>query len=178
MAIFTPMGSNLGIDLNNQSDVMLFALGTHTYGSQDTEWVYLQANSSISARTMIAFTVNGSAGMASGMDILSGLQLATAQTTVSVSSYFWAAIKGIGLTVLTTGSCTAVAWNSASGNSQIMLAASGVPTGVLAQNQASSSGNTSGILAGLAFTDATNQTATSTYTVATLSWPAGAAAGL
>lgn len=176
MAIFTPIGGNLGIDLNNQSDVMLFSLGTHTYGNQDTEWVYLQANSSISARTMIAFTGAGSAGMASGADLLAGLQLATAQTTVSVSSYFWAAIRGIGLTVLTTGSCTATAWVSATAGGQITIAASGVPTGVLVQ--ASSSAGSSGILAGIAFTDCSNQTATLTYTVATLSWPQGAAAGL
>ena len=178
MASFTPIGSNLGVDLNNQSDSQLFALGTHCYGSQDTEWVYLQANSSISARTIIAFTGAGSAGMASGNDLLNGLQLATAQTTVSVSSYFWAAIRGIGLTVLTTGSCTAVAWTSATGNGNITIAASGIPTGVLAQSQSSGSAAASGIVAGIAFTDCTNQTATATYTVATLSWPAGAAAGL
>jgi hypothetical protein len=176
MAIFSPIGPALGVDLNNQSPTMLFALGTHVYGNQDTEWVYLQANTSISARTMIAFSALGSAGMASGADLLAGLQLATAQLTVSTSSFFWAAIRGIGLTVLTTGSCTAVAWNSATGNSAITLQASGVPTGVLVQ--ASSSAGVSGILAGISFTDCTNQTATSTYTVATLSWPRGAAAGL
>jgi hypothetical protein len=171
MANFIPLGPTLGVDLNNQSSTMLFSLGTHVYGNQDTEWVYLQANSSISARTMIAFTALGSAGMASGLDLLAGLELATAQTTVSVSSFFWAAIRGIGLTVLTTGSCTATAWASASGGAQIMLAASGAPTGVLIQ--ASASAGSSGILAGIAFTDCTNQTATSTYTVATLSWPRG-----
>jgi hypothetical protein len=171
MASFFTTGGQLGIDLNNQSATQLFALGAHVEGNQDTEWVYLQANSSISARTMIAFTWLGSAGMASGADLLAGLQLATAQTTVSTSSYFWAAIRGIGLTVLTTGSCTSIAWNSATGNSAILIAASGAPTGVLIQ--ASSSAASSGILAGIAFTDVTNQTATSTYTVATLSWPRG-----
>jgi hypothetical protein len=176
MASFFAIGGNLGIDLNNQSATQLFALGAHCEGNQNTEWVYLQANSSISARTMIAFTGAGSAGMASGADMLAGLELATAQTTVSVSSFFWAAIRGIGLTVLTTGSCTAVAWNSATANSAIMLAASGVPTGVLVQ--ASASAGSSGIVAGIAFTDATNQTATSTYTVATLSWPRGAGPGM
>ena len=170
--------SQPGVDLNNQSATQLFALGTHVLGNQDTEWVYLQANTSISARTMIAFTVNGSAGMASGADILAGSQLGTAQLTVSVSSYFWAAIRGIGLTVLTTGSATAVSWTSGTGNGNITLAASGIPTGVLSQSQGSGSAAASGIMAGIAFTDATNQTATSTYTVATLSWPRGAAAGL
>ena len=166
MAIFSPIGPALGVDLNNQSATALFALGTHVYGNQDTEWIYLQANSSISARTMIAFTALGSAGMASGADLLAGSQLATAQTTVSVSSFFWAAIRGIGLTVLTTGSCTSVA-------QVISVAASAVPTGVLS-NVASGSGT----LAGVSFTDTTNQTATSTYTVCTLSWPRGAGPGL
>jgi hypothetical protein len=171
MAAFFTTGGNLGVDLNNQSATQLFALGAHCLGNQDTEWVYCQANTSISARSMIAFTALGSAGMASGADILAGFQLGTAQITVSVSSFFWAAIRGIGLTVLTTGSCTAVAWTSATANSAITLAASGVPTGVLVQ--ASSSAGSSGILAGIAFTDTTNQTATSTFTVATLSWPRG-----
>ena len=166
MAIFYANSPYAGVDLNNQSATALFALGTHVLGTQDTEWVYLQANSSISARTMIAFSALGSAGMASGTDLLSGLQLGTAQTTVSVSSYFWAAIRGIGLTVLTTGSATSVAQG-------IFLAASSTPTGVLS-NVASASGS----VAGIAFTDVTNQTATATYTVATLSWPRGRAPGL
>jgi hypothetical protein len=166
MAIFYANSPLIGVDLNNQSATALFALGTHVLGTQDTEWVYLQANSSISARTMIAFTVNGSAGMASGADILAGSQLATAQTTVSVSSYFWAAIRGIGLSVLTTGNATVTAQG-------IFLAASATPTGVLS-NVASASGS----VAGIAFTDSTNQTATATYTVATLSWPRGRAPGL
>jgi hypothetical protein len=166
MAIFYTQSPTIGVDLNNQSATQLFALGTHVLGTQDTEWVYLQANTSISARTVVAFTWNGSAGMASGADLLAGSQLATAQTTVSVSSYFWAAIRGIGLTVLTTGSCTSVA-------QVISIAASGVPTGVLS-NVASASGT----VAGISFTDTTNQTATSTYSVATLSWPRGAGPGL
>jgi hypothetical protein len=176
MANFVAIGGNVGIDLNNQSATALFALGTHTYGNQDTEWVYLQANTSISGRSMIAFSALGSAGMCSGADLLAGLQLATAQITVSVSSFFWAAIRGIGLTVLTTGSCTSVAWVSATAGGQITIAASGAPTGVLIQ--ASSSAASSGILAGISFTDTTNQTVGSTFTVATLSWPRGAAAGL
>ena len=166
MAIFYANSPNIGVDLNNQNATALFALGTHVLGTQDTEWVYLQANTSISARTVVAFTWNGSAGMASGADLLAGSQLATAQTTVSVSSFFWAAIRGIGLTVLTTGSCTSVA-------QVISIAASGVPTGVLS-NVASASGT----VAGISFTDTTNQTATSTYSVATLSWPRGAGPGL
>jgi hypothetical protein len=166
MAIFFTQSPNIGVDLNNQSATALFALGTHVLGTQDTEWVYCQANTSISARTMIAFTALGSAGMASGADLLAGAQLATAQTTVSVSSFFWAAIRGIGLTVLTTGSCTSVAQG-------VFLASTGIPTGVL-----SNVGSASGTLAGVSFTDTTNQTATSTFTVATLSWPRGAAPGL
>ena len=175
MANFNALNA-IGVDLNNQSATMLFGLGTHCYGTQDTEWVYLQANSSISARTMIAFTGAGSAGMASGSDLLAGLQLGTCQITVSVSSFFWAAIRGVGLSVLTTGSCTSAAWVSATAGGYITIQASSVPTGVLVM--ASSSAGSSGILAGIAFTDCTNQTATSTYTVATLSWPRGAAAGL
>jgi hypothetical protein len=167
MAIFYPNSPNIGVDLNNQSATALFALGTHVLGTQDTEWVYLQANSSISARTMIAFTAAGSAGMASGSDILAGSQLATAQTTVSVSSFFWAAIRGIGLSVLTTGVTTVVAQG-------IYLAATGgTPTGIL-----SNSISASGTVAGISFTAIADQTATQTYTVATLSWPRGRGPGL
>jgi hypothetical protein len=167
MAIFYANSPNIGVDLNNFSGTALFGLGQHVLGTQDTEWVYLQANSTIEARRMIAFTALGSAGMASGSDILAGSQLATAQISVSVSSFFWAAIRGIGLTVATTGSCTSVAQG-------IFLAATGgVPTGIL-----SSSISASGTLAGISFTDTTNQTATATFSVATLSWPRGRAAGM
>lgn len=176
MAAFFPVSGNIGVDLNNQSATQLFALGMTVVGNQDTEWVYCQANTSISAKTMVAFSALGSAGMASGLDLLAGLQLATAQITVSVSSFFWAAIRGIGLTVQTTGSCTAVAWNSATGNSAITLAGGFANTGIL--SQASSSAAISGIVAGIAFTTIPDQTVGTSLAVATISWPSGAAPGL
>lgn len=166
MASFNVNSSTIGVDLNNQSTTALFALGTHVLGSNDSEWVYVQANTSINGKTMVAFNAAGTCGMASATDLLNGLQLASAQTSISSQAYGWVAVRGAGLTVQTTGSCTATAQG-------IYLAASSTPTGVLS-NVASASGT----VAGIAFTNVTNQTATSTYTVATLSWPRGGAPGM
>lgn len=163
---FTLNSSTIGVDLNNGNATALFAVGTHVLGSNDTEWVYVQANTSILPYRMVAFNAAGTCGMASASDLLNGLQLGLAQTSISSQAYGWVAIRGIGLTVQTTGSATATAQG-------IYLAASGTPTGVLS-NVASASGT----VAGISFTDVSTQTAVSTLTTATLSWPRGGAPGM
>lgn len=166
MATFNLNSSTIGVDLNTFNATALFAVGTHVLGSNNTEWVYVQANTSIVGQRMVAFNAAYTCGMASGADILSGQQLGLAQTSCSSQAFFWVAIRGNGLTVATTGSCTATAQG-------IFLAASATPTGVLS-NVASASGT----LAGVSFTDVGNQTATATFTTVSLSWPRGAAAGM
>ena len=159
---FNLNSSTIGVDLNNFSATALFAVGTHVLGNNGTEWVYVQANTSINGNTMVAFNSGTfTAGMASGGDLLLGAQLATAQTSCSSQAYFWVAIRGVGLTVQQTGTTSVLG--------PICLAASGAPTGTL-----SSQITASNTLAGVSFV----VTCSATYGVYNLTWPRGAANGM
>jgi hypothetical protein len=153
--------SAVGVDLNNGNATALFALGTHVLGTNDSEWVYVQANTSIVANTLVAFNSTYTCGMASGADVISiANQIATAQTSISSQAFGWVAIRGVGLTVSQTGTTSVI--------SAVYVAASGVPTGFLSL-QISASNTLSGItLAG---------TVSSTLGVFNLSWPRSNAAG-
>jgi hypothetical protein len=154
--------STIGVDLNNGSATALFAVGTHVLGQQGSEWIYVQANTSIVANTMVAFNSGTfTCGMASGGDLITlGSQLATAQTSISSQAFGWVAIRGVGLTVSQTGTTSV--------QSALCLAASGVPTGFLSA-QVSASNTLEGI--------SLLNTVSATMGVYSLSWPRCVAAG-
>jgi hypothetical protein len=153
--------SSIGVDLNNGSATALFAVGTHVLGTNGTEWVYVQAATSINGNTMVAFNSGTfTCGMASGNDLLTGgSQLATAQTSISAQAYGWVAVRGIGLTVQQTGTTSV--------QSAVYLAGT-MPTGVI--GMAVSASNT---IVGISIVG----TVTATYAVCNLSWPRGNNAG-
>lgn len=158
---FYATGSQIGVDLNNSGSTQLFALGTHFLGSNDTEWVYVQANTSINGLTAVAYNATFTAGMASGGDLTTlGNKFGTAQTSISSQAFGWICVRGLGLTIQQTGTSSTLG--------VVCLAASGVPTGVLS-NQITAS-NT---LAGISLV----ATATATYGTFNLTWPRGYAAG-
>lgn len=153
--------SAIGVDLNNGNATALFAVGTHVLGTQGTEWVYVQANTSIVGNTVVAFNSAFTCGMASGGDLTTGQQLAIAQTSISSQAFGWVAIRGDNLTCAITGTASFVgAW---------CVAPSAVGTGVLSNIITAS--NT---MAGL------QMTATASGSVASFSatWPRGFAAGV
>lgn len=153
--------STIGFDPSNASATALFAVGTHMLGSGDTEWVYVQAATSINGLTMVAYNATYTAGMASGGDVVTlGSKLATAQTSISSQAYGWVCVRGMGLTIQQTGTSSALG--------VVCLGASGVPTGVLS-NQITAS-NT---LAGVSLV----ATASSTYGTFNLTWPRGFSPG-
>ena len=136
----------LGADFNNGNATALFALGTHALANNGTEFVYVQAATSISGLTVVAINTAGyTCGMASGLDLVNGSQIAFAQTSISASAFGWVAIRGLGLTVISSGSCTAPTGVG------VFLAASGVRTGMLSVNTSGS-----GTLAGVSIVDATD----------------------
>jgi hypothetical protein len=119
--------STIGVDLNNMSATALFAVGTHTFGANDSEWVYVQAQTTISALSWVAFNGTFSAGMASAADVaVNGLSIALANATISASSYGWVAIRGVNLSALFTGT-----GSLALTSGQLQLASSAGPTGVV-----------------------------------------------
>ena len=153
--------STVGVDLNNGNATALFAVGTHVLGNNGTEWIYVQANTSILANTIVAFNSGTfTCGMASGGDLTLGSQLATAQTSISSQAFGWVAIRGVGLTVSQTGTTSALG--------PVCLAASGVPTGFISFQITAS--NT---LAGIKFLVTVSATACPVL----MDWPRGVAAG-
>lgn len=118
--------STIGVDLNNQSATALFAVGTHVLGNNDSEWVYVQAQTTISGVSWVAYNATFSAGMASAGDVTAGLGIALANATISASSYGWVAVRGINMTALFTGT-----GSLAPTSGQLQLASSAGPTGVV-----------------------------------------------
>jgi len=118
--------STIGFDPVNMSATALFAVGTHQLGSNDSEWVYVQAQTTINPLSWVAFNATFSAGMASATDVSTGLGIALANVTISASSYGWVAIRGIGMSARFTGT-----GSLAPTSGQLQLASSAGPTGVM-----------------------------------------------
>ena len=118
--------STIGFDPANMSATALFAVGTHQIGSNDSEWLYVQAQTTINPLSWVAYNATFSAGMASAADVSFGLGIALANVTVSASSYGWVAIRGVGMSARFTGT-----GSTAPTSGQMQLASSAGPTGVM-----------------------------------------------
>lgn len=124
---FYTNGSTIGFDPSNMSATALFAVGTHTLGINDTEWVYVQAQTTISAQSWVAINPTFSAGMASAGDVIvANNAFGIANVQISASSYGWIAIRGANLSALFTGT-----GSLAPTSGQLQLASSAGPTGTV-----------------------------------------------
>lgn len=125
---FYTNSSLIGFDTSNMSATALFAVGTHALGNSNSEWVYVQAQTTISSLSWVAINSTFSAGMASAADVVSGLNntFGVANGQISASSYGWIAIRGNGLSALFTGT-----GSLAASSGQLQLASSAGPTGVV-----------------------------------------------
>lgn len=166
MASFFVQSSTVGVDLNNQSTTALFAVGTHCFGTSDTEWVYIQANTSIIGQSMVAYNTAFTGSMASGLDVVNGLPLACAQTSISSQAFGWVAVRGVNLSILVTGTASVGA-----GTSQVALGASAITTGVL---DLASVGTASCTLVGVQLQVTNSGSASSGLALFTLTWPKAA----
>lgn len=160
--------SMVGVDLNNQSTTQLFALGTHALGTSNSEWVYVQANTSIVGLAAVAFNNNFTCAMASGLDVVNGLQLGVAQTSISSQAFGWVAIRGDGLTCLATGSV------SLGQATCISIGGSATPTGVIFLNTTNSISCT---VAGFQLAATSTGSASSGTGFFNLTWPKAANPG-
>lgn len=124
---FITNGSLIGFDPLNHSATALFAVGSHQLGSNDTEWVYVQAQTTISSLAWVAFNATFSAGMASATDVTTaGINIGLANGLISASSFGWIAIRGSNMSALFTGTGSLAATSG-----QFQLASSAGPTGVM-----------------------------------------------
>lgn len=124
---FYTNGSTIGFDPINHSATALYAVGTHMLGNNDSEWVYVQAQTTISSLSWVAFNATFSAGMASATDVITaGINIGLANGQISASSYGWIAIRGSNMSALFTGTGSLAATSG-----QFQLASSAGPTGVM-----------------------------------------------
>ena len=122
---FYTNGSTIGFDASNISATALFAVGTHTLGNNDTEWVYVQAQTTIKDLSWVSINSTFSAAMASAADVLiASNAFGVANVAISASSYGWIAIRGANLSALFTGT-----GSLAPTSGQMQLASSAGPTG-------------------------------------------------
>lgn len=159
---FAINSSVIGVDLNNGNATALFSVGTHVLGSNASEWVYVQAATSIVANRMVAYQSGSfTCGMASGGDLVTnGFVIAASQTSISSGAYGWVAIRGVGLTITSTASCT-------TGPVIGVFLAAAAATGML-----STSVSASGTMAGISVIDATLSTSAAGGSITVnMTWP-------
>ena len=152
---FFVQSSTVGVDLNNGNATALFAVGTHVLGTLGTEWVYVQANTSIVGNSMVAYNSGTfTCSMASSADAMSGMQLASAQTSISSQAFGWVCIRGV-VTVLQTGTASVAGTWYVGGTVGL--------TGIIS-NQISATGTVLGI-------NVFPLTNTATYANVIMTWP-------
>ena len=157
---FSVNQSTIGVDLNNTSTTALFALGQVVKGSNNSEWVYVQAATSVTAYKFVAYNATFTCGMASGGDLIGGIaELAVAQNAFAAADYGWVCRRGDRVGVMCTGSVSVA--------NQLFLAASSTPTGIC-----SISASASGTIYGVSLVTVVD-TANATVHSAILSWPRG-----
>jgi hypothetical protein len=108
MAFFansSTIGTNLG---NSDGATALFGLSSVVMGSQDTEWVYVNAASALATGTVVMINSSGTANLLNGTlsTTSTGKQIAFSQGVFSASDYGWVARRGNGIYVLVSSVST------------------------------------------------------------------------
>lgn len=99
--------SKIGVDFNTASDTALFALGDTVMGTQDTLWVYVEANSVMVTGDVCAITTGGTANrvVTSGGQSSDNQVLCFPQTSATSGQFMWAAQRGKPIYVQVSATC-------------------------------------------------------------------------
>lgn len=153
--------SMVGVDLNNAADSAQFAVNTRVNGSNDSLWVYVEANGALTTGDLVSITTAGTATrcLTSGGSNPAFSDIAFAQGSVTSGQFAWVAKNGANLYV-------AVSSTAALGAALYVATTSGKL----------STTSASGTLMGVSLLAAV-ATATTTVTNANLTWPKWANAG-
>ena len=85
----------LGVNLSENSATASFAVGTHVFAADNSEWVYCQdSGSGVTANYWVGIDENFSAGALTAAMADDGFFVGIAPVAVTASYYFWACIKG------------------------------------------------------------------------------------
>lgn len=151
--------SAIGVDFNNTSTTALFTLNDIKLGSGDSEWVYVRASGALLTGQMVTIAGSGTAIVANCTGLMTqGNQNATnlgfAQGNFADQDFGWVARRGVGVSVLCSGTCAPNA---------ILYLVTGTNGGI-------STTAGSGTLAGILLL-ASASTASLVLTTAILTWP-------
>ena len=103
----TPVSPLLGVDFTATPDSAEFELGTRVFGSDGTEWVYVQANGAITQYYTVAIDENYQAAHLTTALNTTGHQIGFAQVAFADNDYGWIAVRGSNIKATVKASCAA-----------------------------------------------------------------------
>lgn len=153
MPTFIAMSPLGGVNLDTPGTDQRFPLGTKVLGSQDSEWVYVEASGAVSAGDICEISASGTATRATTAGPRTSVtELGVAQAAFATGEFGWIARRGYGMTV------------AVSATTQPGVIYIATTSGKLSNTSASST------IAGILINNA-SATATTTTTTGTLTWP-------
>lgn len=158
MPTFVAITPIAGANLNATTTDRRFELGTVASGTQDTEWVYVEANGAISAGDICEINASGTATRATTAGPRTSVtELGAAQNAFATGEFGWIARRGYNLTV----AISATTQPRLVGTAELYIATT---SGKLSNTSASAT------VAGILINNG-SATATTTTTTGTLTWP-------
>ena len=152
---FNQTGSKIGADFNSTSTTALFTLNDVAFGSGDSEWTYVKASGALLTGQMVTIAGGGTAIVAHTTSLMTGTNLlGFPQGQFADQDYGWVARRGVGMSVMCSGTCAT--------NALLYL--------VTGSNGGLSTTAGSGTLAGILL-QASASTASLVITTAMLQWP-------
>lgn len=153
MPTFIVTDGTAAANLNATTTTQQFALGHSARGTQDTDWVYVEANGAISVGDICEINATGTATRATTAGPRTSVtELGVAQNAFATGEFGWLARRGMNMTV------------AVSSTTQPGVLYIGVTSGKLSNTSASAT------IAGIIINNA-SATATTTTTTGTLTWP-------
>lgn len=135
----------LGVDLTDTPTTQEWVLGTTAPGTDNSEWVYVQASGAITQYDWVAIDENFQAAAGTKALADAGHQVGFAQVAFADNDYGWIATKGTNISVRAAASCAADTILYTSGTAGVLDDASTSQTeikGVTAVTAASAGGIT------------------------------------
>jgi len=100
--------SQIGINLGGNSDgaTALFGLGSRVQGTNDTEWIYVNAAVALTTGQCVYLNTTYTANLVNTTQAINGWELAFAQGAFAASDYGWVAKRGSPIFVLVSSVST------------------------------------------------------------------------
>ncbi len=86
----------IGANLASSTSAPKFALGTISAGDNGSEWMYVQASTTIAAYDFVGADSSFKANPLSSTMAAAGITVGVSQIAVPISEYFWVALQGRG----------------------------------------------------------------------------------